>query len=253
MVFLGFNLSSENMLVTPTQKKIDKTLDFIDSILKSNPHKIRTIASLVGILNDLVKGVDYSAAHVKGIEREKNFALKNAGKLQFEGYMVLGPMACNDLKWWQQNLQSSCRKIRINTPTIEVFTDASREGWGGVSGENSINGRWEQHELQLHINVLEMMAVFYTLKGLFNATENVHFKVLCDNTTAVTYLNKGGGTWSDNCNVVSRLIWDWCQVRGNWISLTHIPGSLNKEADFASRNFTDDSEWGLNKLIFKAM
>lgn len=116
-----------------------------------------------------------------------------------------------------------------------------------------MSARWNQQEKLLHINVLEMLAILYSLRSLFDDTSNTHFMVLCDNTTAVAYLNKGGGTWSDNCNVVSRLIWDWCQKRSNWITVGHIPGVQNIDADFASRNFTDDTEWGLNKLIFKAI
>lgn len=209
MTFLGFNLHSDKMLVTPTEKKVIKTKEFITSMLSSGPQKIRTVALLVGVLNDLVKGVDYGGAHVKGVEREKNFALTLAGDLQFEAYMSLQTVAISDLKWWYD----ANRKIRINTPTVTLATDASREGWGGVSGDQSVSARWTTQEETLHINVLEILAVLHSLEALFGDANHVHFKILCDNTTAVTYLNNGGGTWSDNCNVASKMVWNWCQTR----------------------------------------
>lgn len=39
----------------------------------------------------------------------------------------------------------------------------------------------------------------------------------------------------------------------NWISATHIPGIENTSADFASRHFTEDTEWGLSPYIFRTI
>lgn len=121
MIFLGFELNYYKMIVSPTEKKVIKTKEFITSVLNSNTLKIRTVASLVGVLNDLTKGVDYGIAHVKGIEREKNFALTEAGVLQFEAYMSLQSMARSDLIWWYNHLDSAFRKIRIDIPTVTVY------------------------------------------------------------------------------------------------------------------------------------
>lgn len=45
-----------------------------------------------------------------------------------------------------------------------VLTDASRMGWGAVIDGRPAQGIWRGHHFDLHINSLELMAVFLTLK-----------------------------------------------------------------------------------------
>ena len=45
-------------------------------------------------------------------------------------------------------------------------------------------------------------------------------------------------------------IWSWAIERDNFISITHIPGVLNEEADEQSRKSEERSEWMLNKKDF---
>ena len=73
----------------------------------------------------------------------------------------------------------------------------------------------------------------------------------CDKTRAVSYISNMGGTHPKLCNSVGKEIWLWAITQGVWITITHIPGKLNKEADFGSRNFNDRTEWSLDPSIFK--
>ncbi|TKS65923.1 hypothetical protein D9C73_028580 [Collichthys lucidus] len=45
-----------------------------------------------------------------------------------------------------------------------VTTDASLSGWGGIFEGRGVRGRWSQALQRLHINVLELSAVFLSLK-----------------------------------------------------------------------------------------
>ena len=54
------------------------------------------------------------------------------------------------------------------------------------------------------------------------------------------------GTHSKVCNDIDRQIILWCKARDVWLSTSHIPGKLNMEADQASREFNDDTEWSLD-------
>jgi len=73
---------------------------------------------------------------------------------------------------------------------------------------------------------------------------------MCDNSTAVAYINKKGGIKSDLCDILAKDIWVWCYNKNIHISAAHIPGSENIAADFLSRNFNDNHEWQLNPIIF---
>ena len=58
----------------------------------------------------------------------------------------------------------------------------------------SFHGRWTKDQSQLHINILEIMAIRLALK---KAIQYIHHKYT-DNTTVVSYINKQGGTHSPN-------------------------------------------------------
>ena len=47
---------------------------------------------------------------------------------------------------------------------LQIFTDASKEGWGAHLNEHTARGSWSLPESKLHINYLELKAVFLALK-----------------------------------------------------------------------------------------
>ena len=47
---------------------------------------------------------------------------------------------------------------------LQLFTDASNEGWGAHLGDHTTKGVWSDSESQLHINFLELKAVLLALK-----------------------------------------------------------------------------------------
>jgi hypothetical protein len=82
------------------------------------------------------------------------------------------------------------------------------------------------------------------------SSQNVLPNVL-PNSTAVSYINKGGETHSPTLAYLAIEIWNFCISRQIWITARHVPGVMNTEADFASRNFNNRTEWTLNKRVFQ--
>ena len=80
-----------------------------------------------------------------------------------------------------------------------------------------------------------------------------HTFLLTDNSTTVAYLTHMGGSKSTSCNRIARDVWLWCKLRNIWLTVTHIPGVENVEADKESRNFDDKTEWKLSPLAFEAL
>ena len=62
----------------------------------------------------------------------------------------------------------------------------------GVATHNKWSPEW-------HINVKELMAVFYGLKALYMGKQGLHILLQIDNVTAVSYISKMGGTKSEQC------------------------------------------------------
>ena len=253
LVFLGYILDTVTMTVKPTGGKIDKTLKKMDHLLEGSSFTIREVAQVIGTLVDLGKGVEYRPAHYRMLELDKLWALRRAGLKGFEANMSISKRARRELKWWKRNLASGSKKIRTSSPTVSLVTDASEAGWGAVTQSDSAGGRWDLDELNSHINVLELKAILLGLKTFFKDSVDLDILVKTDNTTALAYTNKMGGTHSAECNTVALDIWSFCEKRNIWLLATHIPGVENVEADYLSRNFTDDTEWELSEDIFNSI
>ena len=85
------------------------------------------------------------------------------------------------------------------------------EGWGGTDQVTEIGGRWNFKENKCHINSLELQAAFFYLKAFCKNKTRLHILLKQDNTTAVAYINKIGGTISASCNKLAKDIWNWAK------------------------------------------
>ena len=251
ITFLGYTINSVDMVVFPTEKKRQKAIKIVDELLMKKNFKIRFVASAIGFIVDLCKGIEYGAGHYRCLERDKVLALQRVGVQGYEGSMFLSAEARKELKWWKLNVRHRVKKIRVTQPNHVLTTDASLQGWGAVYRGEQTGGRWSIHEQTEHINVLELRAILLGLQTFFKSESNVEVLIKSDNTTAVSYVNKMGGSRSKECESVSKQIWNFCEQKQMWLVATYIPGIENVQADFCSRNFTDNTEWILNPHIFE--
>ena len=74
-----------------------------------------------------------------------------------------------------------------------------------------------------------------------------------DNRTAVSYIQKMGGTRSAQMLPITQEIWQFWLDREIFQSAEYLPGSLNCEADWQSQNFHDSSDWRLKVSLFKSL
>ena len=75
---------------------------------------------------------------------------------------------------------------------VQIFTDASKEGWSAHLNKRTARGTWSIPESKLHINHLELKAGFLALKELKDLCSNNIVLVDTDNTTVVSYIKEGG-------------------------------------------------------------
>ena len=238
--FLGFVLNSAQMTVALTPSKAMKVKSKAVELLHNQSPTIRTASEMIGLMVASFPGVMYGPLYYRQLEIEKVIALKqNQGN--FEASMILSDLARSDLYWWIENItDASNTAVRGNCAVI-VYSDASLTGWGGVFNSITTGGQWTEDESQNHINYLEILACFLTLKAFCSQIKNCHVKTMIDNTTAVSYINSMGGR-SLTCNQITRELWVWCANHGIWLSAAHIPGKDNVLADKASREKHSDTE-----------
>ena len=159
------------------------------------------------------------------------------------------------LRWWLEE-----GNVLLGQPlhplkhALQIFTDASKEGWGAHLDEHTARGTWSLPESKLHINHLELKAVFLALKEFRTLVFNKTVLIATDNTTVVAYINKEGGMKSGSlCALLWRIL-SWCTRQQVTLRARHIPGRLNVIADKLSRlGQTIQTEWSLHPEVFQAV
>ena len=159
------------------------------------------------------------------------------------------------LRWWLE--ESNVLLGQLLHPlkhALQIFTNTSKEGWGAHLDEHTARGQWSLPESKLHINHLELKAVFLALKEFQTLVFNKTVLVATDNTTVVAYINKEGGMKSGSlCALLWRIL-SWCTRQQVTLRACHIPGWLNVIADKLSRlGQTIQTEWSLHPAVFQAV
>lgn len=246
--FLGFDIDSRQMQVSPTEDKREKIQKVALQVLNQENLSIREAAGFVGLAGSYSVASEYGANHVKQLELAKNKALRYS-RGNYEAKMTLSDAARNDISWWLNNANYIKRDFARVSWDFTISTDASLSGWGAVSPLGNTNGRWSEQEQSLHINVLETKAILFALL-CFVKQRGLAVRILSDNSTAVTYVNKKGGVHSTKCLEMAQKIWDYAEKLDLKLYAAHIPGKHNVLADLYSRNFKDNTEWELQPKNF---
>lgn len=150
---------------------------------------------------------------------------------------------------------SLLKRKGASSTTLQPSANADRclkKGMGAVCRGIRTGGQWSKQEQELHINVLELLAVKLALLTFTKMKDirSIHFQI--DNKTALCYLIKmGGGTASQSMNKLSKEIWGILLKQNRTISAEYLPSALNQEADWESRHNSDPSDWKLCPHIFR--
>ena len=258
--FLGFIIDTVRMTVELPSRKVLQIQADSKSILARKCISVREVSSLLGKYVAAAEAVPYAVLHYRALERDKNRALQNYCG-DFDRPMALSEDARENIAWWISNIDGSYRHILPLPIQKIIYSDASKCGWGATCDGISTNGQWLAQEwLTFDINVLELMAAKWALLSFHSAESegsngenkgpHIHIRLMLDNTTAISYINRMGGTHSLDCLRVSMDIWTWAEARNIWLSAAHIPGVENTEADHHSRIRDDNKEWSITSLTF---
>ncbi|XP_046734985.1 uncharacterized protein LOC124404700 [Diprion similis] len=194
--------------------------------------------------------VKYGFLYTKILERQKFLALDKFYS-NYEAKMTLAPLLAADLNWWINNMNSTSSTIRDDYYELEIYSDASRSGWGAAWEKKKTRGWWNSVEKNYHINFLELKAAFYGSKCFAKDLKSCQILLRIDNTTAISYINKMGSIQFPNLSTLSREIWQWCEKKNIWIFASHISSSQNFIADKESRILSEETEWELADYAFR--
>ena len=237
------------MIVLLPEVRRDRIVLACSKLFEISVAPIREVARIVGLLVASFSAVEFGRLYYRHLERAKIQAL-HANNGDFDAPMDINDEMRLELRWWIDKVRVQKRCIIRPPVDVEIYTDASPLGWGAHLRDTTIGGRWSDSEARLHINALELQAIWLALKSFRRDVKQQHVKIFCDNTTAVSYVNDMGGIHSPICNKLSFDIWSWCIEHDVWLTCAHVAGRKNLRADSASRRFVDKHEWKLDVRVF---
>lgn len=109
--------------------------------------------------------------------------------------------------WWKNNVRQVNNPIKISRFSREIFSDASRSGWGACWENKSSHGHWDVRERERHINYLELLSASSELKCFASDLRNCEILLRIDNTTAIAYVNRMGGIQILSLSKLAKQIW----------------------------------------------
>ena len=213
----------------------------------------REMSSLLGSLNWTSGTIKFAQAHFRSLQRSQITAL-GGQSVSDTSFARLSLSDRADIHWWMNNM-GSANGIPIDEgdPDVTICSDASLSGWGAVCGSQRARGVWSDAQSCLHINELELLAALNALNAFACDKNGVTVHIYVDNVTALSYINKRGGTRSPRLNAAAQKIVAFCEERQLALTAFYIPGKGNTEADAESRARPDASDYMLNRSLFRKL
>ena len=245
-LFMGYEYHLDSAFVKPTQERWLKLQDLILRLKSKHVLTASCLMSLIGLLASTEKIVPEGRLHMRPFQ----FHLKEHWRYpqSLDSLLPWTEAISAHLDWWQ-NPSNVMRGADLHPKdhSIQLFTDASNEGWGAHLDQTSTKGLWSDQEKRLHINVLELKAVSLALRSFKDQCQNQTVLVAMDNSTVVAYINKQGGM----CALLWKIM-TWCHHFRITLKARNIPGCLNVMADLLSRsNQVQSTELSLHPHVFK--
>ena len=250
--FLGFLINSNTLSLQLPGEKLRKIRKKCQQLLDQTTISVRELSKFLGLLTSSIQAIFPAPLHYRHLQSQKIATL--ASLRTYEAELSLNPLARAEILWWRDHLHAWNGRALFQDPVdLIIETDASRKGWGAHFQGVSTGGPWSLEERKLHINCLELLAGSFAIKTFTKTRVCAHVKLLMDNASAVAYINKMGGTHSQNLSNLAIDLWEWCFQHQLVVSAQHLPGHLNVRADQESREINDSSDWKLNPTVFQAL
>ena len=244
-------LTQQNLARVPADR-VQNLILTIKKIMSAKHVSARTFLSLLGKLSAAADLVLLVRLHLRPL----HMCLLSVWKphiLPLDHPISINGMIRSHLQWWINPIRFEAgTSIHPPDPEFFLYTDASHYGWGAHLEPTtlSFHGRWTENQSQLHINMLDMMAIRLALKQAKTFIHHSCIMISTDNTTVVSYINKEGGTHSPDLCVEVWKILNWCLEQDIVIRVRHIPGKFNILADHLSRlDKPIKTEWALDQTV----
>ena len=243
--FVGYWFDLLSGRVLPTQDRWTTLQQKLHSIKSQKTCSVRQFMSLIGLLTATEKQVWAGRLHMRPIHEthlKRHWHVPESLEKVIPIPLSLHP----HLDWWleEDNILTG-QPLHPLQHTLQIFTDASNEGWGAHLGGSTARGVWSEPESRLHINFLGVKS---SLTGPQEFRASLQGSDCSDSNGQ--HNCRGGMRSGSLCTLLWRLL-SWCHPRKIVLRARHIPGRLNVIADKLSRhNRVIHTEWSLSQQVF---
>lgn len=266
---LGFVVNSDKSVLQPSQSVafLGLTLDSVGYTARLSAERVRAFTAtlnrfvpgkrvsfglclrLLGLMASVILVVKLGRLYMRGFQLWVSALRLDPVRHRMRTAVVTPQCALALQVWKQRDVLTDGVALGTVTTRKVVTTDASLTGWGGVFEGRPVNGTWSLHLRRAHINYLELMAVFLTLRHFLQFLRGNHVLVRTDNTSTVAYINRQGGLRSRCLLALTRKLLPWSSRHLLSLRATHVPGVQNIGADLLSRGNPLYGEWRLNPCV----
>jgi hypothetical protein len=252
LLHLGYTWDSAAMTISLPEDKICKSQSFAKRLV-SYPSTLREASSFLGLVVSHRAAFPFAPLHYRDLQLQIGNLLQL--DTPWDCQITFNEDSLININWW-----ASCPSMLPSSPIVpseadlSLYTDASSTGWGGaLSSGESVSGFWSKHESSLHINYLELKAIFLCISTFLSSLKSLSVRILSDNITAVSYVNKLGGTHSSELCHLSLDLWKMLILNHISCTAVHIPGKDNYLADSYSRSSKYIHDYGISQEAFNGL
>ena len=247
--YLGMTLETSPLRVSPTLKRVQKLSLLLQQFFSDRLQPVSVWRSLLGTMSSMSAIVPGSRLRMRSLQ----LRLNTAGQLLLDSHLVSWDDTClRDLRWWSDESRLLVGfYLGDYLPDLCLFSDASDQGWGAALGDLHLSGLWSALCSSFSINQCELLAILFAIQGFLPHLRGQTVAVYSDNSTALAYFRKQGGTRSSSLNEVAQILLHLCEAQSVCLLPQFIPGHLNVLADSLSRRSQVlGSEWTLCPQAF---
>ena len=227
--YLGMTLETFPLRVFPTLKRVQKFSLLLQAFLSDRLQPVSVWRSLLGMMSSMSAIVPGSRLRMRSLQ----LRLNAAGPLLLDDLLVSWDDGClRDLRWWSGDCHLLVGfSLGDYLPDLCLFSDASDQGWGAALGDLHLSGLWSPLCSRFSINQRELLAILFAIRGFLPHLRGQTVAVYSDNSTALSYLRKQGGTHSSSLNEVAQELLRLCEAQSIRLLPQFIPGHLNVLVD----------------------
>ena len=232
--FLGIELDTVQSVARLPKEKLDKCHDMIVSFLPKKKVKLRTLQSLIGLLNFACRVVPGRPFLRRLIDRMRG--------IQKPYYKInLNKETKQDLTVWLSFLKDFNGKsffrddLLYTSASLNLYTDAAKEfGFGAILGREWLYGNWPEPWKAYNIVTLELFPIVLALEVWGEQLKDRCVCLHCDNQALVHIINNQTAKEPKVMILIRRMVLH-CLKHNIVFYSQHIPGKQNVLSDALSR------------------